>query len=91
MDITYEEALSIIRSKYNKNLIWCCKEYKDAYIFSISIDDKFVNNDLSLMNAIVNKHTKDVSSAPIGLITLRYGLEEPKITYIDITEDQLKN
>ena len=58
----YKEALSIIKKDKPGQLIRNCFEYGDKYIFTLSPDDKYIEDDLSLIDYSVDKNTGKIES-----------------------------
>ena len=88
------EALEIVRKKYDKNLIWYWYEYTDKYVFAVAPDKKFVNGDLALLQVTVDKKNGEIGDFNYfeelfsNPDELRKSVSN-KI-FIDITEEQLK-
>lgn len=58
--MNYEDALRIIRKEKPNQFIHSCYEYDNKYIFTVSIDDKNIEEDLSLCDFSVDKATGEV-------------------------------
>lgn len=87
MNIKYEDALSIVKNNFSKNLIRRCLEYDEYYHFILSQDDKYIDGDLTTINCLVSKDDGNIQTLPIGIVIEKYRFEKPKILFTYSTNE----
>ena len=58
--MTFNEAVDIVRDAYSKNFIFGGYEYKNIYVFRLSMDSKRIDGDMCTFSISVDKNTKKI-------------------------------
>lgn len=84
----YDKVIEKVRKLVPNQLIRTLIECDEGYLVSVSRDDKFVADDVAVLNLLVNKNTYQIK--PIMFIDIVQLTNKQNPIPIDITEEQMK-
>lgn len=58
----FNKALSIIRDKYKNRFIQYGFEYKNLFVFAICANETYIENDMAVLYATIDKNTNEIGS-----------------------------
>lgn len=90
-----KEATKIIKKEYPNNCIWLCQKYKNKFIFTVSLKDKFVPGDNTISEQSVDENTGEIKAFDYLVEEFNSDKDDiskefSKFYFIDITKKQLE-